>query len=66
MVMFQSFRGLPMPLIEVLSRRPKVFGSDTRLSFGKARHFSTADLSALDATKGDRERVVVLGSGWAG
>lgn len=30
------------------------------------RTFATADLSALDASKGDRERIVILGSGWAG
>ena len=66
MALFQSFRGLPMPLIEVLNRRSKVLGSDAWLSFGKSRNFSTADLSALDARKGDRERVVILGSGWAG
>ena len=66
MAHFKSFRGLPMPLVEVLSRRSKVLGSETWRMFGKARNFSTADLSALDARKGDRERVVILGSGWAG
>jgi len=30
------------------------------------RTFATADLSTLNASKGDRERVVILGSGWAG
>ena len=27
---------------------------------------ATVDLDAIDASKGDRERIVVLGSGWAG
>ena len=66
MAHFKSFLGLPMPLVEILSRRSKALGSETWLTFGRARTFSTADLSALDARKGDRERVVVLGSGWAG
>ena len=27
---------------------------------------ATVGLDALDADKGDRERVIILGSGWAG
>ena len=27
---------------------------------------ATVDLDALDASKGNRERIVILGSGWAG
>ena len=27
---------------------------------------ATVGLDALDASRGDRERVVILGSGWAG
>ena len=32
----------------------------------KAHSLAHANLQALDAAKGDRERVVILGSGWAG
>lgn len=42
-------------------------------SYASIRRFSqtplmraTVDLDALDASKGNRERVVILGSGWAG
>lgn len=27
---------------------------------------ATVGLDALDASKGDRERIIILGSGWAG
>ena len=54
---------IPTPLIDSISYR----------SYTSTRWFSqtrlmraTVDLDALDASKGNRERIVILGSGWAG
>ena len=55
---------LPQPLIESVMYCQS--GSQLRRLPKLIRTFATADLSALDASKGDRERVVILGSGWAG
>lgn len=66
MTCVQRFQRLPGPLLETLVRTPYNAGSLARLAAQRTRSFATADLSALDASKGNRERIIILGSGWAG
>lgn len=56
-------RKFPESLVETISRCPQ---RPRALLLQQIRKLTTADLTDLDARKGDRERVVILGSGWAG
>lgn len=60
-----NFQRLPIPTIEFVARticaRPPTAPTTLRRLW--RREIGTV---ALDASKGDRERVVILGSGWAG
>ena len=53
----------PTPLIDDISYRS--CASTRRFSQTRLMR-ATVDLDALDASKGNRERIVILGSGWAG
>ena len=66
MVSLQRFQRLPAPLLETITRASPWTGPLGSSTARQQRTFVTADLSALDASKGDRERVIILGSGWAG
>ncbi len=59
-----QFRRPPKPLLEAIARNPWLPLRAPPLQ--QTRGLATADLSDLDASKCDRERVVILGSGWAG
>ncbi len=56
----RQIRRLPTPLIDSISYR------STRSFAQSCRMRATVGLDALDASKADRERVIILGSGWAG
>ena len=59
-------RRLPPPLIDTLSSLLSKQRSVNRLFSTTRSKCATLGLDALNAYKGDRERVVILGSGWAG
>ena len=61
-----NFQRLPSPLMETVVRTSYSAGPLAHLAARRIRNFATADLSALDASKGNRERIIILGSGWAG
>lgn len=63
MALLRSSQRLPTPLIDSILHRS---GASTRWFSQSCRMKATVGLDALDASKGDRERVVILGSGWAG
>ena len=54
---------LPNSIIKNSSRSPQPLRA---LPLQQIRRLATADVTDLDARKCDRERVVILGSGWAG
>lgn len=62
----QQFRKLFPSLVDSFARNATLRCSAAPLSFGSDRKISTAGIQQLDASKGNRERVVILGSGWAG
>ena len=66
MACVQRFQRLPSPLLEALVRASYSAGPLAHSAAHRMRSFATADLSALDASKGNRERIIILGSGWAG
>ena len=67
MAALQRFQRLPAPLAETLAKLSYDGGSSALKTAGQIRKYaSAADLSVLDASKGGRERIVILGSGWAG
>ncbi len=53
----------PMPLMDSISYNSR---ASTRWFSQSCRMRASVGLDALDASKGDRERIVILGSGWAG
>ena len=53
----------PMPLIDSISYNSR---ASIRWFSQSCRMRASVGLDALDASKGDRERIVILGSGWAG
>lgn len=63
MASIRQLQRLPLPLLDSISCRSVTQTCSFALS---CRRRATVSLSALDSTKGDRERIVVLGSGWAG
>lgn len=63
MASLRPIRRLPTPLIDSISYRSR---ASTRAFAHSCRMRATVGLDALDASKGDRERIVILGSGWAG
>ena len=63
MVLLRPSRPLPTALLDSISYRSCV--STRWFSQSRAKK-ATVGLDALDASKGDRERIVILGSGWAG
>ena len=73
MVFWRSSRRLPTPLIPSPLIPTPLIDDISYRSCASTRRFSqtplrraTVDLDALDASKGNRERIVILGSGWAG
>ena len=54
------------PLLNILLQSSKHSPLTSTVTRRRAHTISNADLTHLDADKGDRERVVILGSGWAG
>ena len=63
MAPMRPVRRLPTHVIE--SMLPRSRASTCRFS-QSCRLRASVGLDALDASKGDRERIIVLGSGWAG
>ena len=63
MVSLRLGRRLPTGLIDSMSYRSL---ASTRYFSQSFRMKATVGLDALDAEKGDRERIIILGSGWAG
>lgn len=63
MASLRPIRRLPTPLFDSISYRSR---ASTRCFAQSCRMRATVGLDALDASKGDRERIVILGSGWAG
>ena len=60
-------RRLPLPLVDsILCRSRAMIPSHSRLFSVTCQRRATVSLEALDASKGNRERIVILGSGWAG
>ena len=60
-------RRLPVPLIDsILHRMRSMIPSRSRLFSASCHRRATVSLEVLDASKGNRERIVILGSGWAG
>ena len=57
--LLSRYGPLPGPLLHLLAhfRIP---------SYRKVHTLAQANLQALDAAKGDRERTIILGSAWAG
>ena len=66
MACLPRFQRLPSPLLDTLVRISYSAGPLAHSAAQRTRSFATADLSALDASKGNRERIIILGSGWAG
>lgn len=63
MASLRPIRRLPTPLIDSITYRSR---PATHCFSQSCRNRGTVGLDALDASKGDRERIVILGSGWAG
>lgn len=63
MASLRHFRRLPTSLLDSISYRSRM---PTRVFSQSCLMRATVGLDALDASKGDRERIVILGSGWAG
>lgn len=62
-----SLRRLPVPLYDsILCQLRAIVPSRSRSFSATSQRRATVSLEALDASKGDRERIVILGSGWAG
>lgn len=67
MFSISPLRRLPIPLIDsILYRSRAMIPSHSRLFSATCQRRATVSLEALDASKGNRERIVILGSGWAG
>lgn len=67
MASFRQLRRLPAPLLDSMACRSRALTLPaTRLLTTSTCRKATVGLNALDASKGDRERIVILGSGWAG
>lgn len=63
----RQLRKLPAPLLDSLAYRSRaLIPASTRPFTTSSCRRATVGLDALDASKGDRERIVILGSGWAG
>lgn len=58
-------RRSPNPLIDAFALATRHHVPFRCFSLSSTKR-ATAHLDALDASKGDRERIVILGSGWAG
>ena len=63
MASLRPIQRLPASSIDSISYRPRAL---TRCFSQSSPNRATVSLDALDASKGDRERIVILGSGWAG
>ena len=63
MASLHPIRRLPTGLIDSMSYRSL---ASTRCFSQSFRMRATVGLDALDEKKGDRERIIILGSGWAG
>lgn len=61
-------KRLPGSIVDAFAQSsPSSYASFQIRSFSHhAKRLAITNLEALDASKGDRERVVILGSGWAG
>ena len=71
MTHFLQPKRLPAPLMDALAHtlrsRACAHSSIGLRQFSQSpRALATVGLDALDRAKGDRERIVILGSGWAG
>ena len=67
MLSISPLRRLPVPLIDsILHRTRYMIPCQSRLFSATCQRRATVSLEALDASKGNRERIVILGSGWAG
>ena len=62
-----SLRRLPVPLYDsILYSLRAIVPPHSRSFSATCQRRATVSLEALDASKGNRERIVILGSGWAG
>ena len=63
MASLRRLQSLPIPLIQMISDKSH---ASTRWFSQSGRMRATVGLDEIDARKGDRERIIILGSGWAG
>ena len=62
-----ALRRLPAPLYDsILYQLRAIVAPRSRSFSATCQQRATVSLEALDASKGNRERIVILGSGWAG
>lgn len=61
-----QLRRLHSPLLEALAGPNVTAGARRRAFLSGNRAFATHGMDVLDQSRGNRERVVILGSGWAG
>ncbi|KAL2039494.1 hypothetical protein N7G274_007766 [Stereocaulon virgatum] len=63
----RQFARLPAPLIDyIVHKSHATIPSLPRIFSTSYQQKGSLSLETLDASKGDRERIVILGSGWAG